>query len=162
MGAGLSWQIKLKMSVPDLNKIYTHNELWKEISKHVKGLSEEIIGKLLVQWLTCKALHDEPQSISVPAIVDEIWHLAILNTVMYNDMCIDMFGKFIHHTTVTSHDSPEKKIKRVVECMRFYKKVWHECSNDEIENFANRQFERFDLKIKLEDGVYHQDEKLFC
>ena len=44
--------------------------------------------------------------------VDKIWHSHILNTVLYERFCMQVYGKMIHHVPNTrkSQESPEKRL----------------------------------------------------
>lgn len=46
--------------------------------------------------------------------VDEVWHLALLNTREYQQVCNQCFGAMIHHSTRSATDpEPEKKRRRL-------------------------------------------------
>ena len=65
-------------------------------------------------------------ALSVPPRVDNAWHLAILETRLYREMCQAAFGRFLEHTTTTSADPVAQKNARVDATAAIYVKLFGE------------------------------------
>jgi hypothetical protein len=83
----------------------------------ISRLAQEVSKCLLV-----KAAAKRPLDLSVPPVVDAVWHTMILDTQSYRAFCIDLLGNtgFVHHTPFTTEDSEEDKLKRVHKLLTFY------------------------------------------
>lgn len=76
--------------------------------------------------LKCKASVDDPMSLSLPPIIDQAWHFAILNTALYRQYCEQALGgKFLDHTTVTVNDDVAVKNERVAATILKYVDLFH-------------------------------------
>ena len=80
----------------------------------------------LYRGLVCKSTVAEPLDLSVPPRVDHAWHLAILETQLYREMCQAAFGRFLEHTTTTSADPVAQKNARVDATVAIYAKLFGE------------------------------------
>ena len=75
---------------------------------------------LLVLWCKKQVGHNRELEFSCPEDIDECWHEFILNTDEYAQFA-EAFGFFPRHTTFTSDDSDEAKMRRIQALMAFGK-----------------------------------------
>ncbi len=77
-----------------------------------------LLAKSLFYALQAKAaVTDCPTSLS--SKLDMCWHALILETKLYQQFCVDVCKKFIHHTTATADDPIELKKKRIANLMAY-------------------------------------------
>lgn len=57
---------------------------------------------------------------SLPPLLDDAWHFAILQTREYAALCTDMGGLFLHHSTLSEQDSLTLKHARCEALARAY------------------------------------------
>jgi hypothetical protein len=146
------------------------NPLWSEVSRLLaKDLGDSFTPFLVVELyrgLICKAFVHTPTDLSLPPQIDEAWHKAILNTELYQEFCMRMFGRFLHHSTITEEDTIENKTYRVNLTKKIYQNVFHtEPPSDLWAIEAPRTFEAAESREEqellraLEDALHHDDSK---
>jgi len=97
-----------------------------ESRMHDKNMADRILVEM-VRFLQIKS--KMPLSIlSPPRLVNEAWHVAILNTGQYKAFCKDAFGMFIHHTTIVQ----EERNRKIEKAMAIYKIVFHQDPPEDI------------------------------
>jgi hypothetical protein len=76
---------------------------------------EDILPEEVLRCLHAKMFfHPSDLTVSVPLLVDQVWHEMILDTRMYKEFCDAAFnGKFLHHDPTTVNDSAEEKNNRI-------------------------------------------------
>lgn len=68
----------------------------------------------MLRCLICKAHASDPMALSMPALHDQAWYYAILNTKHHETLCFDgLIAYALDHTTVTSADSDADKTTRI-------------------------------------------------
>ena len=79
----------------------------------------------LLRCLYCKVFvaPEVEMSLSLPPILDELWHEAILNTDWYQRLS-KCLGRFPRHTTVTAGDSEKAKRVRINRTRGIYKALF--------------------------------------
>jgi hypothetical protein len=63
-------------------------------------------------------------ALSVPAVVDAVWHNMILDTVTYGEYCATQLKVFLHHTPFSAEDADEVKNKRIAKTSASYADVY--------------------------------------
>ena len=61
-------------------------------------------------FLKRKYPHHEP--LPAPTDLDQVWHAHILFTKNYEQFCIKVFGKFLHHNPVNENDPEMQNVMR--------------------------------------------------
>jgi hypothetical protein len=107
-----------------MEAVERHMTLWIEVARLTKHKDPKQLGLSLAKWLYCKA--DSTKEISIPQSLDHAWHMAILNTRLYREMCQDLFGKFIEHSTITSDGNIRERTLRLATGMQTYYEKWGE------------------------------------
>ena len=69
------------------------------------------------RFLILKVLHPE-KSFSPTSLMDEIWHLHILDTKAYMIDCKSIFNKYLHHSPSFGHYNTEEQNSRLVNSRR--------------------------------------------
>jgi hypothetical protein len=80
----------------------------------------------LFRGLVCKSYLPNSRLLSLPPLVDLAWHQAVLNTQMYAEMCETVFGRFLHHSTVSAQDPVAWKNRRVTATETLYRQIFKE------------------------------------
>ena len=111
-----------------MEAVERHMTLWIEVARLTKHKDPKQLGLSLAKWLYCKA--DSTKEISIPQSLDHAWHMAILNTRLYREMCQDLFGKFIEHSTITSDGNIRERTLRLATGMQTYYEKWGEEPTD--------------------------------
>lgn len=70
--------------------------------------------------LLTKSLARRPLKLSVPPMVDAVWHNMILDTKMYAAYCKSDFSNFLEHTPFTVDDDEDVKRARVYKLLALY------------------------------------------
>ena len=141
--------------------ILAYPELFKEVRRQAVnklGLSPNkalMACSELCRALTCKGEHEDPMSLSLPPLLDQLWHVALLNTEKYAQFCEESFGHFIHHTTLTDADSVGDKNKRVDATVKMYRFLF---DSQPIAEFWEREKEPEDDKLTIHQQIAPQKE----
>ena len=100
----------ITLSVPDLSHLVAIEEKWSEVERISTLLSYE---SFLQKAATANGLLPVPS----PA-VDKLWHAHLLHTELYQDYCLDRFGRVVHHVPmVEAHivDELSRRLGRKIE-----------------------------------------------
>lgn len=81
---------------------------------------------ICTQFLRALQVKDMSTDGGLPPFLDNIWHECILNTRLYEALCIKLRGSFIHHTTVSEGDPEEERMSRVDQTVINYRKRFRE------------------------------------
>lgn len=115
-----------------LETYHRFDSLWEEVvlqlmaNDNVSSARARDMVYQLFRGLVCKAYTVNPMRLSFPPIIDRAWHSALLNTELYREFCIEMFGRFLDHSTASARDPLEEKNKRVTLTMQTYADVFGE------------------------------------
>lgn len=84
--------------------------------------------KELKRFLIACALHPDRQFPMGSEIIDELWHTFILFTQEYNDFCMQVAEKFLHHapTVDFSEQAKTDAVAAYKDFRRTYKAIFHE------------------------------------
>ena len=111
---------------------HTFDALWHEVARvlttnyFVPADQARRLCVELFRGLVCKSLVSTTTQLSLPPLIDLAWHQAILNTVLYRQLCEMMFMRPMDHTTVTDQDTVEAKNNRVSATETLYRQVFEE------------------------------------
>lgn len=82
----------------------------------------------LCEFLFCRyfcTLNGYPL-ISPPKYIDTFWHIFLLETNFYERLCSKITnGSFVHHSILTSIDTPQQKHDRRLLYMKIYKRIFN-------------------------------------
>lgn len=115
-----------------MNDYFEHASMWSAVATVLwKDYHFDYAAALRVTVechlaLKCKASVDDPMTLSLPPIIDQAWHFAILNTALYRQYCERALGgKFLDHSTVTADDDVAVKNERVAATILKYIDLFH-------------------------------------
>jgi hypothetical protein len=83
--------------------------------------------------LVAKTFAPDSLALSVPPVVDAVWHNMILDTVTYGEYCATQLKVFLHHTPFSAADADEVKNKRVAKTAAFYANVYGAAYGADVE-----------------------------
>lgn len=115
-----------KIDELDLNyvaEMMIHRENWDEQEAYKAVIRYKKFLKLLCKY------SDIPLA-PVPDI-DEVWHTHILHTKNYTRDCLDIFGKFAHHTPVQEGDARMEEV--LDNTTKLYWKEYNESYTGQLE-----------------------------
>ena len=143
--------------------VFAYPELFKEVRRQAVnklGLSSDkalMACSELCRALTCKGEHEDPMSLSLPPLLDQLWHVALLNTEEYACFCDESFGHFIHHTTMTDADLVRDKNARVDSTVKMYRSLFE---TEPIAEFWEREREPENHKLAIQQQIIPQETKI--
>lgn len=101
------WKTIQKLDLSNIRKKFlSKKNFWWKLKNDAKKIEEEY-----KQFLYVIAVSDTP---IVPhnQDIDDFWHEHILHTQKYEQDCITVFGKFIHHNPTENNQEAVKKTKK--------------------------------------------------
>jgi hypothetical protein len=94
----LPGEIQRKLQI--LEELNLDPEKW-QLYRHMpeEFLYIDVIERELKRFLAIPVLVPQPEySLAPPLLVDELWHILILNTPKYRKMCDEVYGSYLDHT----------------------------------------------------------------
>jgi hypothetical protein len=126
-------KISKQAIINDTDTVYHRfDDLWAEVTRvltttyFIDAEKAERLCVELFRGLVCKSSFEDSLLLSFSPQVDLAWHQAILNTGPYGEMCNQVFGYIMPHTTKTSQDNLITKNQRVASTELVYKKLFKE------------------------------------
>lgn len=109
------------------NSAYLFDAVECDVRKQLHWSSRDKSRRLceeLYRCLVVKARAPDPRALSFSPIVEDAWHVALLNTVPYQRFCQSCLGKFLHHNTEDDFGHPVARADRIVKMREAYMFVW--------------------------------------
>lgn len=110
--------------------------------------------------LYCKSTVIDPMKLSVSPAIDQVWHQMVLETETYSKMCVELFHRFIHHSTITIKDDIRDKHNRQKECMAIYEKCFGPIAAPECWKFEEERPKKKKTTIKKKSRKRTRDDDI--
>ena len=125
-------QVTIEVQSDGLEKISNLNleRFYYKLKKEQthKNWSPELFDIALTEYkryLMLKVLHPE-KSFAPTSLMDEIWHLHILDTKAYMRDCKSIFGKYLHHAPSFGQYNSEEQNSRQINSRRNLEELYPE------------------------------------
>lgn len=117
-------EVQLPLPPPDIAKI-DHGVLIHDLMLHKPGITSRAASRLVVEYVRFLELKAEKADLvatelSPSSVIDEVWHLHILDTQHYMQECMAAFGAVIHHNRNGSFEA--ERSDRYLRTLQAYEK----------------------------------------